>query len=82
MGLGGRSGRQTEQGRVREYDTAAGFRMLLPSSCLPSRTPCLQGESMMRKALAELKLWGLQREFELSETSSQVGGGIHVCGRL
>jgi dynein heavy chain 2 len=25
-----------------------------------------QGESTMRKALAELKLWGLQREFELS----------------
>ena len=29
---------------------------------------------MMRKALAELKLWGLQREFELSETTSQVWG--------
>jgi hypothetical protein len=27
---------------------------------------------MMRKALAELKLWGLQREFELSESTSQV----------
>ena len=27
---------------------------------------------MMRKALAELKLWGLQRDFELSETTSQV----------
>jgi hypothetical protein len=27
---------------------------------------------MMRKALAELKLWGLQREFELSEMTSQV----------
>lgn len=33
-----------------------------------------QGESMMRKALAELKLWGLQREFELSEMTSQSGG--------
>ena len=34
--------------------------------------PSLQGESMMHKALAELKLWRLQREFDLSETSSQV----------
>ena len=39
-------------------------------SCLP--LPSLQGESMMHKALAELKLWRLQREFDLSETSSQV----------
>ena len=44
----------------------------LVSPILPPPPPCLQGESMMRKALAELKLWGLQREFELSETSSQV----------
>ena len=36
---------------------------------------------MMRKALAELKLWGLQREFELSETTSQVMWGAEVmCG--
>ncbi|KAG1663699.1 hypothetical protein FOA52_013267 [Chlamydomonas sp. UWO 241] len=29
------------------------------------------GESMMRKALAELKLWGLQREFELTVMEAQ-----------
>ena len=40
-----------------------------PPACPP---PSLQGESMMHKALSELKLWGLQREFILSETSSQV----------
>lgn len=27
---------------------------------------------MIRKALAELKIWGLQREFSLSEAQSQV----------
>jgi hypothetical protein len=32
-----------------------------------------QGEAMIRKALAELKMWGLQREFSLSESTSQVG---------
>ena len=32
---------------------------------------------MIRKALAELKLWGLQRDFSLTESVSQVkaGGG-------
>ncbi len=30
-----------------------------------------QGEALIRKALAELKLWGLQREFALTDTSQQ-----------
>lgn len=38
-----------------------------------------QGESTMRKALAELKLWGLQREFELS--SDKEGAATGAKGR-
>ncbi len=30
-----------------------------------------QGEALLRKALAELKMWGLQREFVLTDTAQQ-----------
>lgn len=30
-----------------------------------------QGEALLRKALAELKMWGLQREFALTDTAQQ-----------
>lgn len=38
-----------------------------------------QGESMLRKALAELKLWGLQREFAFGESTSSVSAVLYCC---
>lgn len=39
-----------------------------------------QGEALIRKALAELKMWGFQREFALTDTSQQAKD--QVCARV
>ena len=43
-----------------------------------------QGESVIRKALTELKMWGMTREFTFTENTQNVGGagwgGVGGCG--
>lgn len=46
--------------------------LLIPCLC-PTCGAQAQGEAVIRKALAELKIWGLQREFSLAASSSTVG---------
>jgi dynein heavy chain 2, cytosolic len=35
-----------------------------------------QGEAVLRKALSELKLWSLQREFTFVENNTEWGGKV------
>jgi dynein heavy chain 2 len=49
---------------------------------MPPACACLQaqGESVIRKALTELKLWGLQREFAFLEAASGQQQGKQAGG--
>ncbi len=49
-------------------------------TCLPTGLAQAQGEAMVRRALQELKLWALQREFAFNE-SDVVTGASSGCGR-